>query len=445
VIKFFLQNSWLNKIQKRPVVVKILKNINWLFLDKIIRLSIGLFVGAWVARYLGPEKFGLFNYASALVGIFAAFASMGLNSIIIRDVVKSPDAANVTLGSAFLLQVIGSFFALFFVIFFTIFWNINDKLLQSLIYIFAFSLLFKSCEPIKYWFHSQLESKYIVIVENSVFLIVSLIKILLILTKSTLIAFAFMTLLDSILVAMGLIYIYIDKKGSLLKWSPKIKRSKELLLESWPVIFASAVLMVQARVDQLMIGSMMQQVDVGYYSSALYLIEGVCFIPMILMSSIMPSIVEAKKHSLKKYRMKLYDYYRINFVLFILVALPIFIFSEKIIYLLFGKDYAYSAILLSAMTFRLFFANMGVAREVFIINDKLLKFSFYTMVAGTLVNILLNYLLIPLYGSLGAIYASYVSFFVTSFFIDIFYKKTRGNIGLMFKAIIFPWKRYNSF
>jgi len=64
-------------------------------------------------------------------------------------------------------------------------------------------------------------------------------------------------------------------------------------------------------------------------------------------------------------------------------------------------------------------------------------------VIGTIVNILLNYILIPILGTLGAIYASYVSFFVTSFFIDIFYVKTRNNIGLMLRAIIFPWKRYN--
>ena len=435
----------IEKLGDRKNLIKILDNLNWLFLDKIIRLSVGLFVGAWIARYLGPEKFGIFNYASAIVGMVAAFATMGLNAILVRDLVKNPEEANVSLGSAFMLQVIGSFFAVFFVITISMALSPDDKIFQSLIYVFAISLLFKSSEPIKYWFESQVESRYVVIVENSVFILISLIKIALILNNSALIAFAFMTLLDSILVFFSLIYVYVSKKGSLFKWRPKINRAKELLLESWPVIFASAVLMIQARVDQVMIGTMMGQIDVGYYSTALYLIEGVCFIPMILMSSIMPSIVEAKKHSFKKYQTKLYDYYRLNFVLFIIVALPIYLFSEEIIFLLFGKDYAYSVVLLSAMTFRLFFANMGVARHVFIVNDKLFKFSFYTMFAGTLVNILLNYLLIPLYGSLGAIYASYVSFFVTSFLIDIFYKKTRGNIGLMFKAIILPWKRYNSF
>jgi len=230
--------SLIKRIEGRPKVVKILGNLNWLFLDKIIRLSVGLFVGAWIARYLGPEKFGIFNYASAMVGMVAAFASMGLNGIIVRDLVNSPEEASVTLGSAFMLQVIGSFFAVFFVIGITLALSPNDKLLQSLVYVFAISLLFKSSEPIKYWFESQVESRYVVIVENSVFITISLIKIVLILNNSALIAFALMTLLDSLLVFFGLIYVYLNKQGSLFQWRPKINRAKELLLESWPVIFA---------------------------------------------------------------------------------------------------------------------------------------------------------------------------------------------------------------
>ena len=91
---------------------KFLKNISWLFFDKIIRIFGGLVVGIWVARYLGPNDFGVLNYALAYITFFMLFVKLGLDQIVIREIVKRPKLTNYLLGTAFGLKLIGSIVAI---------------------------------------------------------------------------------------------------------------------------------------------------------------------------------------------------------------------------------------------------------------------------------------------------------------------------------------------
>ena len=210
---------------------------------------------------------------------------------------------------------------------------------------------------------------------------------------------------------------------------------KKLLRDSWPLVFSSGVLMIQARIDQVMLKEMVGNIEVGYYSVAIRLIEALAFVPILINNSLYPSIQNAKKHSEKLYQNRLLNFYRLNFLLFLVFAIPIFLFSEKIVVILFGIEYQPAAVLLAILSIRLFFANMGVARGVYLLSENLMRFSLVTMILGTLVNVLLNYLWIRAYGAKGAIVATIFSFTVTIFLIDIFYSKTRRNVLLQFKSI----------
>src|SRR4051812_29342678 len=85
----------------------ILHNMGWLFFDKFIRLGSGLFVGAWVARYLGPEQFGLLNFSISFAALFGVAATLGLDGIVVRELVRTPSRRDDVLGSAFALKLAG--------------------------------------------------------------------------------------------------------------------------------------------------------------------------------------------------------------------------------------------------------------------------------------------------------------------------------------------------
>ena len=96
-----------------PGLWKLIGNTGWLFADKILRMGLALVVGVWVARYLGPQQFGLYNYALSFAGLFTVFATLGLDSIVVRNIVRQPAEKDEILGTTFGLRLMGGCFVVF--------------------------------------------------------------------------------------------------------------------------------------------------------------------------------------------------------------------------------------------------------------------------------------------------------------------------------------------
>jgi len=420
--------------------MKYFKNTSWLFAEKILRMVVGLLVGIWVARYLGPDKFGLLSFAHSFVGLFTIFATLGLDEVVVRELVKDESRRDSLVGTTFWLKLFGAFLVLL-VLAFAINFTSNDVDTHILVFIIASATIFQSFNIVDFYFQSKILGKFVAYANFISLFISTIVKIALILSHASLLAFAWVVLFDSFVLACGFIYFFLKHSTFRIKYLIFHKSTAiDLLKDSWPLIFSGGVLMIQARIDQVMIKEMLGSLEVGYYSVAMRLIEAVAFIPMLLKSSLYPSIQSAKIQSKALYQDRLLNFYRLNFLFFLVLAIPIFIFAEPIIVLLFGIEYQPAGVLLALLSIRLFFANMGVARGTYILTENLMKFSMFTMILGTIVNIYLNYVLIPNYGARGAIVATIVSFFTTIYLVDIFYSKTRHNVILQVKSIITFYK-----
>lgn len=410
-------------------------NISWLFFEKVLRMFVGLFVGVWVARYLGPEQFGLFAFAQSFVGLFLAISTLGLDTVVIKELVKNSTRKGDIISTAFWLRVLGALLSLSILAVSVHIISI-DNYTNQLVFIVAFSNIFQSFNVIDFYFQSKVMSKFIVYANVISLLISSLVKITLILFDAPLVAFAWAVLFDSFVLAIGFIYYFISKsdfKLNDLRFSKPI--AINLLHDSWPFILSGTAVMIQSRIDQVMIKAFLGPTEVGHYSAAIRIIELVAFFPVILKASLYPSIENAKKKSNDIYKDRLLNFYRLNFLSFLIIAIPVFVFAQQIVTLLFGIEYQSAGVLLSLMSVRLFFANMGIARSVYILSENLMKFSLITMLLGTVVNVGFNYILIPVYGAKGAVLATIISFAVTVFIIDLIYSKTRENVLLQFKSI----------
>lgn len=415
-------------------------NTAWLMGEKILRMFMGLFVGIWVARYLGPDQFGLLSYAQSFVFLFTAIATLGLDSIVVRELVKDDSQRQVLLGTSFTLKLIGSL-CILPLLWVGVQFTSNDSYTNLLIFIIASGTIFQSFNVIDFYYQSTVMSKYVAFANTISLAVSSIIKIVLIFNHASLLAFALVGVFDAMILALGFIYFYTQKtQHSLKHWRFDGGLAKRLLTDSWPLILSSIVLTIQARIDQVMLKEMIGSQEVGYYSAGIRLIEAFGFIPMVLMQSLYPAIQNAKQTSFIMYENRLIEFYRLNFILFLLIAIPVYFFSEFIVVLLYGEAFQRVGDILSLLAIRLFFTNMGTARDAFILSENLLKFSMFTMIVGTVVNVGLNYLLIPMYYSEGAIFATIVSFSVSIFFIDFIYKNTRVNFNLQFKAILTFYK-----
>lgn len=393
----------------------------------------GVLVGIWVARYLGPEQFGVFSYALAFVAIFGSIAKLGLDSIVVRELVKNSDKRDVYLGTAFWLKVIGAFLTLGAVAIATTFTSNNDTT-NLYIFIIASGIIFQSFEVIDFYFQSKVLSKFVSICRTTQLLLSSLLKVYLVLTGADLFWFVIVTLLDQITLAVSLYFAYRYQKIGDFYRHFELGIAKQLLRDSWPLIFSGLVVMIYMRIDQIMIKEMLGEKEVGIYSAAMRLSEVWYFIPMLITQSLFPAIVTAKKINEALYILRLQRLYTFLVWMAIAVALPMTFLSNWVVELLYGVAYSESGPVLMIHIWTGVFVALGVASSSWLTNENLQHIALYRTLSGLVINIILNLVLIPTYGVIGAAIATVTAQLMAAFVFDAFSKKTRATFFMKLTA-----------
>lgn len=413
------------RIAHRPNFVKIVDNIGWLFFDKVLRMGVGLLVGVWVARYLGPEQFGLLNFALAFTGLFGTVATLGLQGIVVRDIVRDPESARITLGTAAMLQLVGGLVSFLLILGAIAYLRPDDPITRTVVAILGAMMLLKASEIAVYWFESQVQSKYTVWVQNGVFLVFAAVKIGLILLEAPLTAFVWAMLAEAALVAAILLLVFNLRGPNITQLKASIARAKTLLKDSWPLLLSGIAIMVYMKIDQIMLGQMIGDEAVGIYSAAVRISEVWYFIPMAIVASVFPSIIEAKRQSEELYYARLQKLYDLMAVISVFVALPMTFFSEYLMTLLFGVNFSDAGTVLAIHIWASVFVFLGVASSNWFIVEGHQIMNLKRTILGAVFNIFLNIVLIPSFGVEGAAIATVISFAVAAFFADGLQKKTR--------------------
>ena len=415
----------LQSLQRHQGFMKYFKNASWLFGEKILRLIVGLFVGIWVARYLGPEQFGLFSYAQSFVGLFAAVATLGLDGIVIRELVKDPSRRDELIGTSFYLKLIGGFAVLLFLAIATNFTS-NDTYTNTLIFIIASTTVFQAFNVVDFYFQSQVLSKYIVYANILSLFLSSIVKIFFILYEAPLVAFAWTIVFDTIILSLGFVYFYFKRSTFRIQnLTFKKEIAVALLKDSWPLILSGIVISIYMKIDQIMIMEMMNSTAVGQYAAAVRISEAWYFIPSIIASSFFPAIINAKKSSSEFYHARLQKLYDLMVWLTIAIAIPMTFLSDWIIHLLYGNAYNQAGNVLVLHIWTGLFVAFNIVSGNWYVNENHTKLAFYRNALGALANILLNYQLIPRYGITGAALGTLLSYILASYVYDAFNPKTR--------------------
>ncbi|WP_349351022.1 MULTISPECIES: flippase [unclassified Flagellimonas] len=413
-----------------------LKNTSWLMGEKVLRLLIALSVGVWVTRYLGPEQFGILSYAQSFVGIFAALSSLGLNDIIIRELVKNQDNRNLILGSSFGLQTLGSTIIMLILII-SIYYNDNEPLTNKIIIILGLLTFINSFNVIASYFHSQVKSKFYAIAGLVGVIISALLKVYLILGNYSLIYFVYVLAFDVIFLVTGLIWFFKKSGESLLKWKFSWKTAKDLLKDAWPLILSGIIVSIYMKIDQVMIKEYLGNGEVGQYSAAVRLSEAWYFIPTIICSSLFPAIINAKLKDDKLYKDRLQRLYNLMVVLGMVIILPVLTLSDWMINLLYGEAFQRSAGVLNIHILGSVFVFLGVANQKWFISENFQAYNIICLGMGMVANIVLNVIMIPKMGIMGAAYATLISQFVASVLAPVFFNKTRNSFFMMLRALFF--------
>ncbi len=416
---------------------KYFANTSWLFLEKIFRMLISFFISVLIARYLGPEKFGILSYAQSFVGLFAAFATLGLEGVLIREIIKNPEKENKILGTALFLRFIGFNLTILAIVLSFLFIS-NDIFVKILIIIITFSIFFKSFSVIDLYFQAKVLGRYSFLANSTAFFTSSLLKLYFIFTGAPLIAFAFSILFDSFVAAVSYLYwFYKVNKTSingLFKFDVHI--AKSLLKDSFFFMLTAFIIGIYTKIDQVMIKNMLGNKEVSYYSIASQLVLVWYFIPVIISKSLYPAIENAKKISRKIYISRLEILFIImSFISFLIIAI-IELFREDIIVMLYGKDFMYASNIIAIYAISLIFSFQRIASEYFVVSENLKFFEIFKTSLGMILNVILNFVLIKKYGAIGAAYATIASVFLAGYLVYILHPKTRKIFILITKSIL---------
>jgi PST family polysaccharide transporter len=412
-------------LARRAVLRRLIGNAGWLVADKIVRLGVGLFVTVMVARYLGPANFGLFSYAQSIVVLTSAFAVLGLSDIVVRDLVRMPDREAEITASALSLRLAGAAVAVSLCALSIVLLRPFDR--QALIVTLVLgSVVFpQAMDVIDYRFQSITNVRAIVLLRNLSFLLFSVLKIAAIALHASLLTFAALTSLEIVVVAL-LQYLYARRLGfSVDLRSATLGECRRLWLESWPLMARTLAIAVYMRADQIIIGGVFGDRQVGMYAAAVRIPDIWYFLPTAVMTSFVPVLARSFVQSRELYERQLLSVMRPLVWLSIAVAAALSVLATPIIGLLYGARFAGAADVLRVYAWAGVFGTLGLTTSAWLINSGLMRYGLFQAVVGLVVSVSLNLLVIPRFGIVGAAWVYVVAQFLSAFALNLVFPATR--------------------
>jgi PST family polysaccharide transporter len=404
-------------LASRPLLAALAANTGWLLGEKILRLAVGLIVGALTVRYLGAEQFGLLSYALALVTLVSVLANLGLDAIVVRDIARNPKARDAILGSAFVLRSTGGLVALGVAAAAGALLDTAAPGLRLLALVTALSLVFQAADPIDSWFRSQLRARRAVIARNAAFLIASGARLLLIWEEAPLLWFAFMITAEAALSALALLIAYRIEGNRLRDWRPNYPVVRELARQAWPLMLAGLMVSLYMRIDQVMLGQMAGTEALGIYSAAVLLSEPLHFVPMAIVASVAPVLAQWHRSDPALFHARMEELFRVLLLIAAAMALPMSLLARPLAEFLFGPAFRDTGPVLSVHVWAVLFVALGIASSQYLVLEDLVRISAQRTLVGAVLNIVLNLFWIPPYGALGCAWATLISYAVASVFL----------------------------
>lgn len=422
----------MNKI-KTLLNNRIVKNAGWLIFGKIIQMLINFIVGILTARYLGPGNYGLINYAGAYTAFFSSICTLGINSVIVKEFIDMTKEEGKIIGTALGLRAVSSLFSAITIIAIAFVLDSGEPTTIWVVALCSIGVIFNIFDTFNYWFQSKLQSKKTAIATLSAYSVTALYKVILLVAGKSVIYFALATSVDYICIAVILIIFYIKDKSGKINFSKYY--AKELLRKSVHFILPGLMVAVYGQTDKIMLKHMMSAAEIGYYATAVSICNVWCFVLSAIIDSLNPPIMQAYNEDKSKFQRLNIILYSIVFYISVFVSLLFTVFGKYVISILYGAEYLPAMAPLRIITWYTAFSYLGMARNAWVVCENKQKYLKYIYFSAAISNVMLNIILIPLWGASGAAAASLIAQIITTMVVPFFIKDMRKNSIMMVKAI----------
>jgi O-antigen/teichoic acid export membrane protein len=272
-----------------------INNSIWILAEKASRIISGILVGVLVARFLGKEQFGIISYALSVISIFTVFSTLGLDGIVVRELITEKKKKYDIIGTTFWLRFIGSFLVVIASTYYSFMRDPSDR--TWIVFLVSIAVVFQSFSVIDFYFQSEVKGKYNAITQIITLIISAIVKLVLIYLEAPLSWFASMVMLEAILTAINQLVFYKQNQQEVSQWKFSLSEAKRLLSHSWPIIISAFMQMIYQQADKILIARYLQDMGmVGQYSAATRISEASFFIPVALSAALFPGIINNREN-----------------------------------------------------------------------------------------------------------------------------------------------------
>ena len=392
-----------------------------------------LLIGMLSARYLGPAKYGLINYAKSVVAFAVPFTQLGLNATLVRELIEEPDREGEILGTSLVMSFMTSLFCIGSVWSFAAIANRGETQTIVVCVFYSMSMMFQAIELIQYWFHSKLQSKYPSMMMLVAYVVVSAYKIFLLIAQKNIYWFAVVYSVEYGVIGVGLLVLYCRQSTQRLSVSREVARS--LIRNSYPYIFPSLMVTLFQNTDHVMLKMISGNTENGYYSAAITSATVCSFVYAAIIDSMRPVILSAKKEGSDDYGKHVSTLYCIVTYLTLAQGLAFTLLAKPIVTILYGSEYSRTVPVLQMLVWYVSFSQMGRIRNIWILAEGKQKLLWKINLAGALLNIVINACLIPRFGAFGAAFASFMTQMFTNFVLGFLVKELRPNNQMLVTGV----------
>ena len=357
------------------------------------------------ARYLGVSDFGVINYAAGLVAFVVPIMKLGIDSVLVHQIVEKPDAEGEIVGTSIVLNLISAFLCILGIGAFVCIANRGEEETIIVCVIYSVLLVFQAVEMLQYWFQAKLMSKYSSMAMLFAYIIVAASQILMIVFKVNIYWFALSYSIDYLFISLILLIAYAKKGTQKFKFS--FKRAKELFSISKYYIVSSLLVTVFSQTDRIMLKLMIDSEATGIYSAAATCAGMTSFIFAAIIDSMRPVIFQVAKDEDKTlFHKRMTELYSVIIYFSLIQCVVITLLSPIIIKIMYGEEFAASVNALRIVVWFTTFSYLGSVRNVWMLAENKQKYLWIINLSGALGNVILNLILIPIMGVNGAAVAS---------------------------------------
>lgn len=413
---------------------KFFSNTMWNIGGKVFQMILSLVVAMLTTRYLGPSNYGIVGYTASYVAFFTVVCELGFNSVAVKELLDNPERQGEILGTTIFMRVCSSLISSVAIACLVYALDNGDKLIVWVAFLQSLSLVFQSFEMIHYWYQSRLETEISVKIQTAAYVIMAVYKVAILALGKSVAWFAFSTALESAVVAAALFWVY--KRGSGQKLKISLSYGKEILKDSYHFILSGLMVTIYSHMDKIMLGQMLSEAAVGFYTAATKISTMWSFVLTALINSARPIIISCRSKDYHLYVKQNKRLYAAVIWIGIAVAAAMTLLGKWIIFILYGSEFLPATGSLQISAWYTMFSMLGTARGVWIVCENKAKYVKYYLGIGAIMNVVLNYLLIPEFGPGGAAAATLVTQIFTAVLAPALFKETRIYTKYVLEAFV---------